>query len=143
MSRPVPRGLLAATSLAAIAVSGDNKPPRAPAKVSIPTTWTRKGLVIPRTSEHEGVAGDPCIVWDPDIHGWRMVMFYSPPGHAQDDVELGYRLRKAAWGKEVDKMVKWGAILDSADRDSLIEYLGTSFPVDKPPYAAQRSARKH
>jgi hypothetical protein len=53
------------------------------------------------------------------------------------------RLGKAAWGKEVDKMVKWGAILDSADRDSLIEYLSTSFPVDKPPYAAQRSARKH
>jgi hypothetical protein len=78
-----------------------------------------------------------------------------PPGAMQNKVHTActtchdahiivqQRLGKAAWGKEVDKMVKWGAILDSADRDSLIEYLSTSFPVDKPPYAAQRSARKH
>lgn len=29
------------------------------------------------------VSGDPCIVWDNAINGWRMVFFYSPPGHAQ------------------------------------------------------------
>jgi len=30
-----------------------------------------------------GVSGDPCIVWDDAIRGWRMVFFYYPPGHAQ------------------------------------------------------------
>jgi len=26
--------------------------------------------------------GDPCVVWDPEIGVWRMVMFLDPPGHA-------------------------------------------------------------
>ena len=54
------------------------------------------------------------------------------------------RLNKAAWTKEVDKMVKWGAILNPSDRDALIEYLSSNFPPEKAPYVAPRSARlKH
>jgi hypothetical protein len=53
---------------------------------------------------------------------------------------LQQRLSKAAWTKEVDKMIKWGAIVDKADHDALIDYLNTSFPVDKPPYEAPRTA---
>src|SRR5215469_11970682 len=54
------------------------------------------------------------------------------------------RLNKAAWTKEVDKMVKWGAILNASDRDALIEYLSSNFPPEKAPYVAPRSARsKH
>ena len=41
------------------------------------------------------------------------------------------RLSKAAWTKEVDKMIKWGAVVDPADRDGFIEYLSTNFPTDK------------
>src|SRR5215472_4560651 len=41
------------------------------------------------------------------------------------------RLSKAAWTKEVDKMVKWGALVDAQDRDAFIEYLSTNFGVDK------------
>ncbi len=47
--------------------------------------WTRLGLVLAR-DEGAGinsVAGDPCIVWDADLPGWRMVLFFSPAGHAQ------------------------------------------------------------
>ena len=50
------------------------------------------------------------------------------------------RLSKAAWGKEVDKMTKWGAILNPADRDGLVGYFSTNFPPDKPAYVAVRSA---
>lgn len=50
------------------------------------------------------------------------------------------RLSKAAWGKEVDKMIKWGAIVSPSDRDALVEYFSNNFPPDKPPYVAQRSA---
>jgi hypothetical protein len=54
------------------------------------------------------------------------------------------RLNKAAWTREVDKMVKWGAILNPSDRDALIEYLSSNFPPQKAPYVAPRSARsKH
>jgi hypothetical protein len=49
------------------------------------------------------------------------------------------RLSKAAWTKEVDKMIKWGAVIEPQDRDALIDYLSGNFPVDKPEYVAERS----
>jgi hypothetical protein len=53
---------------------------------------------------------------------------------------LQQRLSKAAWTKEVDKMTKWGALVDPSDRDALIDYLSTNFSPDKPPYEPQRTA---
>lgn len=53
---------------------------------------------------------------------------------------LQQRLSKDVWTKEVDKMTKWGALVDPADRDALIEYLSTNFSPDKPPYHPPRSA---
>ena len=52
------------------------------------------------------------------------------------------RLSKGAWGKEVDKMVKWGAMVGPSDRDALVEYFAQNLPPDKPAYVAQRSARR-
>ena len=49
------------------------------------------------------------------------------------------RLGKAAWTKEVDKMTKWGAVVDAGDRDAFIEYLSANFPGDKKPYVAPRT----
>ena len=67
------------------------------AKIEIPLSWTRRGLVLPRPDSGIGshVMGDPCIVWDDTIPGWRMVLFAAPPGHGQaicrtaDDVGPG------------------------------------------------------
>jgi hypothetical protein len=53
---------------------------------------------------------------------------------------LQQRLSKAAWGKEVDKMMKWGAVVDAADHDALIDYLSANFSTDKPGYEAQRTS---
>src|SRR6201988_2030867 len=53
---------------------------------------------------------------------------------------LQQRLSKAAWTKEVDKMIKWGAVVDAADRDALVDYLSTNFSPDKPPYEPERTA---
>jgi hypothetical protein len=50
------------------------------------------------------------------------------------------RLSKAAWTKEVDKMTKWGALVEPQDRDPLINYLSTNFGADKPEYVADRTA---
>jgi hypothetical protein len=52
---------------------------------------------------------------------------------------LQQRLSKAAWTKEVDKMMKWGAVVDPADRDNLIDYLSTNFSPDKPAYEPPRT----
>jgi hypothetical protein len=52
---------------------------------------------------------------------------------------LQQRLSKATWTKEVDKMIKWGAVVDAKDHDALIDYLSTNFGVDQPAYQAPRS----
>lgn len=53
---------------------------------------------------------------------------------------LQQRLSKTAWTKEVDKMVKWGAVVDPQDRDTLIDYFSSNFGVDQKEYVADRSA---
>jgi hypothetical protein len=53
---------------------------------------------------------------------------------------LQQRLSKAAWTKEVDKMVKWGAVVDGNDRDALIDYLSVNFGTDQPQYEAPRTS---
>jgi hypothetical protein len=45
---------------------------------------------------------------------------------------LQQRLSKTLWTKEVDKMIKWGALVEPTDRDAFIDYLSTNFHPDKP-----------
>jgi hypothetical protein len=52
---------------------------------------------------------------------------------------LQQRLSKATWAKEVDKMTKWGAVVDPADRDGFIDYLSLNFPPEKPPEPMPRA----
>ena len=53
---------------------------------------------------------------------------------------LQQRLSKGAWAKEVDKMVKWGAVVDASDHDALFDYLSTNFSPDQPAYEPPRTA---
>lgn len=53
---------------------------------------------------------------------------------------LQQRLSKGAWTKEVDKMMKWGAVVDAADHDALVDYLSTNFSPDRPPYEPPRTS---
>ena len=53
---------------------------------------------------------------------------------------LQQRLSTGAWTKEVDKMVKWGAVVDANDHDALVDYLSTNFSPDRPAYEAPRTA---
>jgi hypothetical protein len=50
------------------------------------------------------------------------------------------RLSKAAWTKEMDKMIKWGAEVDPKDRDALIDYFSANFGPDQPAYVAPKTA---
>jgi hypothetical protein len=54
---------------------------------------------------------------------------------------LQQRLSTAAWTKEVDKMINWGAVVDAGDRPAFIGYLSTNFPPDKGPEPAARVRR--
>jgi len=49
------------------------------------------------------------------------------------------RLSKAAWTKEMDKMIKWGAEVDPKDRDAMIEYFSENFGPAQPVYIAPRT----
>jgi len=53
---------------------------------------------------------------------------------------LQQRLSKVAWTKEVDKMVKWGAVVDGNDRDALIDYLSSNFGTDQAAYDPARTS---
>jgi hypothetical protein len=50
------------------------------------------------------------------------------------------RLSKAAWTREMDKMLKWGAEVDPQDRDALIDYFSANFGPDQPAYVAPKTA---
>jgi hypothetical protein len=53
---------------------------------------------------------------------------------------LQQRLSKPAWTKEVDKMTKWGALVEANDHDALVDYLSANFGPDRPAYQPPRSA---
>jgi len=74
-----------AASLFATSASLAQQNPEPRGGFTIPSTWARRGVVLERQkgNQDHGVSGDPCIVWDAAIQGWRMVLFYDPPGHAQ------------------------------------------------------------
>jgi hypothetical protein len=74
-----------------------------------------------------------------------------PPGPVQAKVRtactechdsriiLQQRLSDKAWSREVDKMIKWGALVDSNDRNAFIDYLSINFPSDKATEPSQRA----
>ena len=76
-----------------------------------------------------------------------------PPGPLQSKVQTAclechdariivqQRLSKASWTKEVDKMIKWGAVVDPADREPFIDYLSSNFPAGSRPYVAGRTKK--
>ena len=55
---------------------------------------------------------------------------------------LQQRLNKGAWTREVDKMIKWGALVDPKDREALIDYLSVNFPPEKAAEPAVRVKKK-
>lgn len=46
----------------------------------------------------------------------------------EDDLIEAQRLTRAGWTREVDKMIRWGAIVLDADKDALIQYLAARYP---------------
>ena len=73
-----------------------------------------------------------------------------PAGPAQEKVQtactechdshiiMQQRLSNKAWTKEVDKMIKWGALVDPKDRDAFIDYLSANFSPEKEPESSAR-----
>ena len=60
--------------------------------------WQRTGLVLGRSPAGNGshVVGDPSVVWDAEIGGWRMILFFDPPGHGMS-VSMDARAAPGTW----------------------------------------------
>lgn len=50
------------------------------------------------------------------------------------------RLDRKLWTREVDKMIRWGAVVDPQDHDALIDYFAANYGTDKPAYVAPRNS---
>lgn len=46
----------------------------------------------------------------------------------EDDLIEAQRLTRPGWQREVEKMIRWGAVVSDADKDALVEYLAARFP---------------
>ncbi len=46
---------------------------------------------------------------------------------------LQQRFSRSSLGQEVDKMVKWGALVDPADQDRFVDYLSANLPEQTSP----------
>lgn len=53
------------------------------------------------------------------------------------DLIVQQRLTREGWSREIDKMVAWGASVDAAEREALLQYLtATADAPPQPPHAA-------
>ncbi len=46
----------------------------------------------------------------------------------EDDLIEAQRLTRVGWMREVDKMIRWGAIVHESEKDALVEYLAARYP---------------
>ena len=45
----------------------------------------------------------------------------------ESDLMAQQRLTRAAWGRSVDKMVRWGAVVEADEREPMLDYLAAHF----------------
>ena len=43
------------------------------------------------------------------------------------DIIVQQRLSRVGWGRSVDKMVRWGAVVEPSERDPMLDYLAAHF----------------
>lgn len=56
------------------------------------------------------------------------------------DLIVQQRLSRDGWSREIDRMAGWGAAVEAADRDRLLDYLAANFGVRPAPRAADAAA---
>lgn len=45
----------------------------------------------------------------------------------ESDLIVQQRLSRTGWGRSVDKMVRWGAVVESDEREAMLDYLSAHF----------------
>ena len=47
----------------------------------------------------------------------------------ESDLIAQQRLSRAGWGRELDKMIRWGAPVTEPEKNGLVEFLADRYPV--------------
>jgi cytochrome c5 len=47
------------------------------------------------------------------------------------DLIIAQRLSKQGWTREVEKMIRWGAVVNDTEKETLVEYFSAAFPQRK------------
>lgn len=45
----------------------------------------------------------------------------------ESDLIVQQRLSRAGWGRSLDKMIRWGAVIEPAEREPMLDYLSAHF----------------
>lgn len=96
--------------------------------------WTRWAVLFAITAGQVWAQGESDAV-----AGHKLETTACASCHSLRLVE-SQRLSPAAWAKEVDKMVGWGAVVP--ERQKLIEYLAAEYSDTKPVPAPDQSVKK-
>ncbi|MEP6914208.1 MAG: hypothetical protein ABJC89_01120 [Acidobacteriota bacterium] len=70
--------------------------------------------------------GDASAQQPPDLPGAAQVQAHCSTCHGEDLIAQ-QRLSRAGWGREIDKMVRWGAVVAAAEREPMLDYLAAHF----------------
>ena len=57
------------------------------------------------------------------------------------DVIVAQKLSRAGWVREVEKMVRWGAVVKDEEKDGLVDYFAVNFAPSKAAVAVANAAR--
>ena len=86
----------------------------------------------------------PWLSWAADSPATTVPGKYGTQPHDSEchgsPIIVQQRLSKPAWTKEIDKMIRWGALVDPADHDAFVDHLSANFPPDKSAYVAAKTA---
>ena len=110
-----------------------------------PVGWTREVVKMLRwgaaldTEDRDALQAYLAASFGPRPVPSHPATIVSPPGaaiyqraclscHGSDLVEQ-QRLSRTGWLRELDKMVRWGAIVGETDKDALADYLAGQFGV--------------
>jgi mono/diheme cytochrome c family protein len=85
-----------------------------------------RGLVLVAVLSMAGLGGAAQSTTLPEGTGAGIVKAKCLGCHEADMI-AGQKLTKTGWTREIDKMVRWGAVVTEAERDPLVDYLAAHF----------------
>jgi len=101
------------------------RPHQRPLRVAVGMAAILLNVLVAGLSAQAPAPGNAASVL-PDGAGAEVLRARCMSCHGSDLI-TSQKLNEAGWGREIDKMVRWGATVSEADRPALLSYLSTHF----------------